>query len=380
VRRALALAWLAVPVLVACAPEPEASKFWRASQLRQMRAETADQTFGWELDWFYAADGERLTWTNDTATRDSLVVNPAFEDGKPAAFVLTELWYQWPNPWDQPVYEMVKPLDDPTTDGGFVHDGNDPVFGVGIDSTFYSPFWHVEWTQEPPSAQSDPYRGTREILDDALPLTDGPSVLCPLVEAGLELGHPDGAPPYHPFTGRPLRQRGTARGWVDHHEADYFDAHGNSYSASAAGRVTEGKLYRFVDSSDEPEDAIPLALPPVLPHLSQGVSLFREYHVTLPPDAVVFDMPGAATPDLEPDLKMPRPPVDLNIDAGVGNAYRGRVALNGGPCFTDAGSFPQGCTWLDSTTAVEAALPSSAIVKTDILVTLPTLLVGDSEP
>src|SRR6185436_11177995 len=38
------------------------------------------------------------------ADRDGLVVQPAFADARPAAFVTTEIWDGFPRVWAQPVY------------------------------------------------------------------------------------------------------------------------------------------------------------------------------------------------------------------------------------------------------------------------------------
>lgn len=361
--------WVGLLLWVGCASEPEASRYVNTFDFLGLKGGEVE---GWKANWHFAHASDRVFWTNDLAAGDSLVVTPAFEDTQPAAVVLTELWYRWPNPWVQPVYEPVGP------DGQ--RNGDHAVFGVGAKSTFYSPFWQAFWMHEPAGSSGDPYRSTTQVLDAKLELVEGPKVLCPLVPDGLQLAGPVGAQPRHPFTGKLLRPRGTYAGWLDHQRVDWFDADANTFKASASGRVSEGKVYRFIAEADEPEEAEPLALPMVLPKNSAQTSLFREQRVVLPDDAVVFDVAASPSHDLD-QTRLPAAmgvSVDAAIPAEVADRYRGRVALDRGRCFSDAAQFPQGCRWLDSESAI-LALPASSVTATETLVTLVTLVVGDVE-
>ncbi len=374
-----ALAVLAGLTLARCAEEPDHSSAWTVSRFL---ASSEPEVETWKLKWHFAHADAGIFWTEPPllASGDSLVVQPAFEDGQVAAYVLTELWYNWPAPWEQPAYHFAR------ADGGLDTE-SDGVFGVGEASTFYSPFWRVWLAQEPEGAAANSYRDAKAVLDAELPLAPVRRVLCPLVPQGVGLAKPAGSPPIHPLTGAALADRPVVEAWFERAHVWYLDVGaGNTYAVDEYGRVQEGKLYRFVKPADpdaSTADPVALKLPAVLQHASAQSNLFREYRVELPPDAVAFVPAGGATHGLEetrtPAGHSPPVSVDPNVPPALAAQYLGRVALHDGACFADAGSFPGGCTWLDSAEAIEASL-GGVIQRSDVQVTAPTLLVGDVQP
>ena len=200
-------------------------------------------------------------------------------------------------------------------------------------------------------------------------------MVCPAVPDAIELAAAGGADPIQPLTGRALRQHRAHDAWLDGQESWYLDGLNDTYAASATGRVSEGKLYRFV-TNDDPTASTLIRVPVVLAANSQKVSLYREQHVRIPAGAQVFVPAGEAVPPGLPTSATPAN-VDPNIPAATAALFRLRVASDPG-CFSTAASFPTGCKWLDSAAAIEA-LPSGTIVVTEMLVGGPTLLVGDNE-
>ena len=73
--------------------------------------------------------------------RDGLVVQPAYADARPAAFVTSEIWDGFPRVWAQPIYILVTGFD--AQQGPRRLPGAFPIFGLGPASRFYSPFWQT---------------------------------------------------------------------------------------------------------------------------------------------------------------------------------------------------------------------------------------------
>src|SRR5262249_22992168 len=91
----------------------------------------------------------------------TLTVNTGFAEGKPAAFVTTELWVNFDeDAWVQPIYAQYDKLGSPLPDAPLLID-------VGPASAFYSPFWGVKV-----ATVEHAYKSTRDLLDDHVPITE----------------------------------------------------------------------------------------------------------------------------------------------------------------------------------------------------------------
>ncbi len=341
-------------VLAACAPAPEPSELFTVA--RFLDAGSQAEVHGWKLRWYFAHPGERLHWTEVNAAADSVVVQPGFEDGQPVAWVMTELWYRWPNPWEQPAYHPLTfdLVQEPT------------VFGVGTHSTFYSPFWRLTAVQEPEGFPRDSFHSAQQVLDARLPLVASGAGVCPIVPAHVGLGAGEGAGPVQPLTGEALVNPPARPAWLDRQGVFYLGLP-EGYRVDEEGRVQAGNLYRFVGQFGE--DADPLPLPAVLPSDSARVGLFREVRVVLPKDAAVF-LPGGVSSDLvAADAGTPAPidPAILANDGGT--PFIGRVALGNGACFASQATFSQ-CAWLDSEAALRSNLGPGSFLETENLVTV----------
>src|SRR5581483_8340131 len=119
---------------------------------------------GYSNSWLISTDGgipwRTAEYESPPAVSDgtwSLAVQPAFQGGLTAAYVVTEIWDSHPDLWVQPVYHLFR--------NGSLDRG---VFGVGVDSTFYSPYWRVYDADE--SATSDDITQVAQIVNDDLPL------------------------------------------------------------------------------------------------------------------------------------------------------------------------------------------------------------------
>ena len=68
-------------------------------------------------------------------------MQPAFAEGKPAVYVTTDVWLNLPKTWLQPAYVQTQDWGaEPTRVPGA------PILiDVESESTFYSPFWNIEY-------------------------------------------------------------------------------------------------------------------------------------------------------------------------------------------------------------------------------------------
>jgi len=354
--------WTTVLWLLAlstCAP-PQGleAKAWT---VKDFLALPADRDLGgWKAGDLVAREGEIIkfrdtTWGHADVAQGpgyGLTAFPAFVDGEPASFLVTEIWFAHPTPWVQPGWIMVSELggDYPPVKGTL------GIFPVGDDATFYSPFWRQVFVLAP-GASRDTYRNAKEVLDAQKPMQEGAVVYCPLAPAdggvvkaagedagvhpwilGEDVGLAAGAPV---GLKEPLKR--TA--WIDGVEAPYF--------GMGPGRVRDGyngvlpeesALYTFV--VDGPDGGPqPLMIPAVLQPSPFERSFVRRIDVKLPAHAAVFVPEGFGR--LGAELAAAGAPhVEVPTDEGTARARRGAV-IRDVQCLTpDAGL--SGCVLLDS--------------------------------
>ena len=326
-------------------------------------------------------DGILSTSILERRTQDGAIalrVQPAFAEGKPAAYVTTDVWLNLPKTWLQPAYMQIEDWDaDPTPVPGA------PVLiDVESDSIFYSPFWNIEYAVVGPGADPTHYDSTRALLDTRprVPLHRGAPRNCPISPSDF-LPTPVGTNLSDPTWGIPLadipvltaRFNGEAMRLLDFGPGS-FDADDQGLVEALpffvfARRSADGSLvvdegaYRVAGvgplGSNRPAVMIPNA---IMGSSRPRLGMFWQLVVALlPPGAEVFHLSNHPGADL------------LASAAGMDVlAYEGRVAVDQG-CLDD-GSFPTDCSWLDSQANIEGALGLSGIVATEITVNSPFLL------
>jgi hypothetical protein len=364
------------------------------------------------------------TFANDDGVPDGLLVRDyvKFEGGKyqlqlrdtwteayRSAYVTAELWTGFDEVWVQPVYVPITGVDpqgvpvkvaDPLT-------GWSPIFSVGPDSSFYSPFWQVYYFQVSDLADAEAFKSARKVIDSGRPLIKGPARTMSIVPGDVAL--PKTAPMSDQMVGGP---QAVGQGYLDGKDVSFLDFGVSTFSWNDDLVVEETPLfvllYRDTDGNLKRMNVPTIAgtgplyanRPPKLagsvPHYG---AFWRIYTVEVPPTARIFAPPleefKAARADYPPSLVAVDYGADI-IAAGAQDVsqWLGRVALNAvaspdgtvKSCFdaynnidTRGPSNPTipYCHWLDSQPSLEAAVPSTWIHKTDILVTCPFVSYDD---
>src|SRR5437016_11504668 len=210
----------AIALVTACAcsspPRPAGALDTLSDLVEGSRAHTADGTASVTLR------GQPLRWLSDPygtgpqlqdGSRDGLVVQPAFADGRPAAFVTTEIWDGFPRVWAQPLYVPVTGFD--PVAGPVRLPGSLWIFAFGPASRFYSPYWQTVYVTVPASFDPDELRSAEQVVSSGFPLTPGPLRYAAIGPQEVEVAHTEGAAPVHPFTLDMLQARLPMQAWAD---------------------------------------------------------------------------------------------------------------------------------------------------------------------
>lgn len=335
------------------------------------------------------------------SANDGLAIYPSFSEGKPAAYTITETWYEFPKVWVQPLYVFVTGFD-PSSGGPVVAANNKFVFGVSPESRFYSPYWQIYYTVIPADSPQDKYTSEKDIFDANLPLIEGALTVCVLTPPGVSVVQAQGDVPRRPITGEALNPPGIGTGWVDGELWGVLDFGRNRFRADSHLVVQESALFRFALRDPATGANIPLDLPtvggtgplghPAAPlevgNVPQFGTFWHEYDVVLNPTNRSTKTPGFFVPpsntalrqhvlDLVKDARWaPLAPasIETNVSAQTLKEYTLRVAQNAADCFADP-AFPGGsCVWLDNQRTIEGTIPSALIIDTEKLSTCPILL------
>ena len=315
---------------------------------------------------------------------DGLIVQPAFTDTLNAAYVTSEIWDGFPRVWSQPLYVLVTGFD-PVT-GPIVVPGSLPIFGTPPSSRFYSPFWRTFYVPVPAGFDSTSLRSGAAVLATGITLIPGPLRLATLGPNEIEVAHPAGLPPVHPFSGDVLTPHLSQQAFCENQLIFFVDFGLDRFRINDANFVvSEVALFRL---SIVGPDGFPLdlGLPPVI-----GTGPFRAPRATADaPNG--FPRFGALRHEFQAEISpialgttpgifvsATRPGLRAAMIAKVGAAmvpvpsiaaeqlpqrdqYTLRVALDGS-CITHS-DFPDGCTWLDTQAAIENNLPVEAFTDT----------------
>lgn len=386
--------WLA---LAACAPPsgPDA-KVWAVKDFIA-KAPTKNDFGGWRADQLVTFEGQPIPFRSPPhAAAEALqgpgyglTVFPAFSEGTPASFVITEIWLDHPTPWVQPTWVMVSSFE-----AGFPASANvsgvPPIFAVDVGSTFYSPFWRGTYVLAP-RAEPDTFTSAKAVLDAELPTQEGTVVLCPIAPADGGAAVAEGeATPTHPWVlaqdvgldggaRLPAQQFGARTAWVEGRRVPYLGV-GQDRVAEAGQLPVEAPLYVFaapgLDGGLEP-----LPIPAVLPRDPFRSAFVRRTDVRVPAGAAVFvpaDRPAlaealtargvavvspAGVPESTARLRLGGVIREASClsgtvaDAGLPDGGGDDGGVDGGGTSDGgvaAGADPLArCTWLDSVAAIE---------------------------
>jgi hypothetical protein len=338
----------------------------------------------------------------------TLVKRDTYTHGYKSAYVTTEVWAGFDEVWVQPVYVAVTgyPDDKPPTRLIGAAGKWRPIFSVGPDSAFYSPFWRTIYFRVPDDVDIDTITSVRAVLEHGFDFR-------PAEGRVMAIAPPEVLPPERrlssneglELTGGPSRGEGV----YDGQKAPFLDFGTETFDWNDALEVDEVPLYVWVtrDASGELQQldmpTVGGSGPPysgIEPRVIDGRpkygSYWRIYTVEIQPGWRVFAPPIFTDvrerlsttkylyedPPYAADLKM--------LTAGDATSYddwAGRVLQNpdcvsfklavdptngiGGQVMDAAGKSYPVCQYVDSQAKIEALVPRSAIRRTDLVVTCP---------
>jgi hypothetical protein len=392
---AVALAVANVP-LIACSSKPtdEPAESWNLIQIRdEARAGQTLDGPGLPATEVVAPIGQPISqrsppWADDALLEnnehDGLVIDACFVEGQPAAYVTTEVWYNYGPIWLQPEYLLVTAYD-ASSPFKNVLPGTSLIFGVGASSSFYSPFWQLIFAVVPPNTAPDTYKSVKDILDAKLELHNGPLKLCVATPPGIGFAVEEGGTAQRPFNAGPVADLWPNNAWQDGVKVPLLDFGNDRFQVDDYGVVQATPLFHWAKRNAS-GDLQPVHLPSVggVGPLFSGQAavapggkprfgtLWSIFQVEVPSSAGVFVPDGNdALRALVQSDGLNAPQVDPTIAARADvNDYVMRVALSP-QCFSDPTQFPQGCNWLDSQAAIEGNLDSSTIHSTEIVADCP---------
>jgi hypothetical protein len=390
---------LAILVLGACedgADEPFA--LWTIDDILDAARE-GRSIAGMPAQAWAAAPGELLPWlsppyaaseTRSGSELPGLAVLPSFSEGGTVAYVVSEIWKGYHEVWVQPMYVAVTAFDENSPFQNALP-GARPVFGVDVDSAFYSPYWEIFYFQVPADTPPDRYRSAQQILDAKLPMRPGPGIFCALAHQPFTVATPPGDVPRRPLSGEEVGVGVDPEedvGWVDGRKVWTLTLGPDNFTWDEERYVREDPLFRLARRGPDGRPR-PIGLPtvggtgPIGSNTPADVrggrprfgALWRVVDVLVPDGAVVVvppELTGMKALVEASGLKVAENLHPQVAEAVAGGAYTGRVARSAG-CFADPAQFPEGCRFLDSQAAIED-LAGNAFFPTDVLAACP--LVG----
>ena len=275
----------ALLIIIGCGPAAsDSAKTWTT---REMVANARqDKNFGGLSTRMLAVSaGDPIPWRSRPFEADDVVQGegrglplwPAFAEGQTATALITEIWLNHPTPWVQPVYQFL-------TDGQGRSDLRG-IFPVGVDSTFYTPYWRAELATVPRETTPETFKSATSLLDARVPLQKYVMVVCPIVPRDVFIAVPSGAKKAaRPLSGEPVDLLDHAEAWVDDKVVTYFGVGFDRQTVTEQELPIETPIYFFVKTPGSGKPSF--TLPPVLPNQPARHSLHRRYEVTLPAGAL----------------------------------------------------------------------------------------------
>jgi hypothetical protein len=339
-----------------------------------------------------------VTKVGDTV---ALTLRETWTHGYRSGYVTTELWSGFDEVWVQPMFVPITGFS--AAGPAVVKDGDDvwhPIFSVGPDSAFYSPYWEMVYFQVPAGTRFDAYKSARDVLDAGLPLFPRRGKPIAIVPKPVVLPAEVASDPMVPVSDRKIGTPKQGFGYLDGEEVATVEFDAQTFTWNDERVVDEIPLFvllwRRPDGALERLDVPTVAgTGPLYENRPVDVSdethprygaYWRVYTVELPPSARVFVPPKHAAFVSLPAMMPPATYGDelsAEMDLRFLDPWLGRVALNGAA----ADGYPHGCfgkyewltgddaeyacQWLDSQPAIEQALSPLAIKKTELVVTCP---------
>jgi hypothetical protein len=346
--------------------------------------------------------------TRDAAGNFHLTLRDTWTEGYRSGYVTTELWSGFDEVWVQPMYVPItgfeggKPVRVKGDDGVW-----HPIFSVGPDSAFYSPFWQIVYVQVPAGTPATAYTSARAVIDSGLPLIPARGQTIALIPGAVVLPQATETSSTVPGSDREIGTPKSGKGYLAGEPVDFLDFGEETFRWNEERVVEEIPLFvllwRRPDGTLERLNVPTVAgTGPLYANRPIEVSdlqrprygaYWRVYTVELPPGARVFAPPLFTdfVAGLPADLPLATyaPELAEEKDLTFLDDWLGRVALNALPvdgrphgCF---GSYDfltgddqsYACQWLDSQPAIEKAVVPEAIKKTDLVVTCPFVTYHD---
>jgi hypothetical protein len=305
--------------------------------------------------------------------RDILQLKVSFSEGWFAAYITTDFWDNYGQIWLQPMYFLVTAWNDqaPAANRFKKPDGSlvGPIFSVGTDSAFYSPYWQVFYVEVPADTPPTKYTSERQLFEAGLIRHAGPNRFASIGPADLSL--PNESDVSDLISGYLVNQEldvpgvvASAKklsGWIDGVAVSYVDFGLDGFAADADSVIQDVPLFLF-RQRDANGDLKLIGAPNVagVAPLFSGVSgqiggdnrphfgaLWRIHFVDLPASAKEF-------------MKEDQAALGLDASDAFSTTHLLRVALNANPCFATIADFDS-CVWLDSQAAIEDNLGPRAI-------------------
>ena len=313
-----------------------------------------------------------------------LQFKPAFSESQPMGYITTDFWANYPQIWLEPMYILVTAWNANPAAANRLLDENGkpspPIFSIGLQSAFWSPFWQTYYVEVPVGTPSTKYTSTKQLFDDHLVMHPGPNRFASIAPSDLSLPSAQDislaittrAPNVAAYLGTNkvediVASSKTETGWLDGVLRPFFDFGTDNFDADANQVIQDVPLFLFVRPDANgvltpTGDANVGGVAPLFSHVPGRVSatnrpqfgaLWRLHFVTLPPKARAF-----STGD-EPAMGTGAP--TINFDTMVG-----RVALDA-TCFDRlATDGLTACIWLDSQRTIEDNLGEKAILRTNL--------------
>lgn len=325
---------------------------------------------------------------------DVLQFKLAFAEGEPMGYMTTDFWSNYDQIWLEPMYILVTSWNDKAPAANRLLDGNGqatgPIFSIGPQSGFYSPYWQIFYVEVPADTADDQYTAARQLFDDHLVMHPGPNRFASIGPSSVFLPSADdismkAAPGIAAYLkdgpsalpGVVLSSKALT-GWLDGTAVSYVDFGNDNFDVDATQAIRDVPLFLF-KKYDTGGNLVLAGAPnvggvaPLFSGTAARVSagnrpqfgaLWRLHIVTLPPAARVF---------LKDDE-------DLAIEGGGDATLLDdkvlRVALDG-KCFDSLKTpspLDDTCVWLDSQAAIEDNLGPKAITRTALLPACPFVM------
>ena len=190
----------------------------------------------------------------DYVTKDDagyhLTLRDTWTEAYRSAYVTAEIWIGFDEVWVQPVYVPITGFadGDPRRSSSTRPRGAwSPIFSVGADSAFYSPFWQVFYFQVPDGTDPDALTSARQVIDSGLPLIEGPARTMSLVPGAVGPAADGGGL----GSGDRRARRRSAPGYLDGKPISFLDFGTDTFSWNEDLVVDETPLFVLVYRDDD---------------------------------------------------------------------------------------------------------------------------------